>query len=125
MARGCLNGRHKCGFHINKELDGVFCIVFWISTENLNFLDYDGISSTNKYVYDALCQYVAEKIGNELVFCSIGVETYLNYCDRIYDVIQSSKNVNEWIFPKGILNYIEGYDKKIYGNCKVFFLGSD
>lgn len=101
-----LNGMRKkvsrCGAMLYKNAD-VYNFLFWMSTENLRFLDAPGINKANEALYNELTGLVLkDKQREEIVLCAMGVELYLPESSPGTVCAEGARNVLRWILPDSL-----------------------
>jgi len=93
---------YLCGYHILKADDGIYEVCIWLDLSKLPFLDNDIINNATRTFYKKITDEIVSNIDCEkLLLIGIGIETMIAYDKALQNIVDNSKNILMWIFPKG------------------------
>jgi len=93
---------YLCGYHILKADDGIYEVCIWLDLSKLPFLDNDIINNASRTFYKKITDEIVSNIDCEkLLLIGIGIETMIAYDKALQNIVDNSKNILMWIFPKG------------------------
>ena len=91
---------NKCGCFISKE-DEEYCYDFWLSTNNLRCLACESINDANYKIYTRVLNALLNILNkNELIYCAIGVEIFVDKNKPLMNIIENSTGVIRWVVPE-------------------------
>ena len=101
-----------------------YAINFWISTKNIDVLDSNYITKDNVDIYSMLSQQLTNILSKDfLILCGIGSEILVNDKGDNENIVNSSSNVCEWIFPYDKpYKLLDRYEKNIINTFTVYSL---
>lgn len=112
----------RAGLYLYKNGEGRYCYYFWADSKLYPALTRTNCAEREK-VYDRVCREIENLIEPEsLILCGMGLETLMDDCGPIDDIIGQSAGIARWMVPLGCNISLPEYREETGDKYKTYTL---